>query len=96
MELNAKILIVDDDPGLRMALQDRFEHWGCEVSLAADGREALAICARESFHLVFLDLGMPLMDGMDVLKQLKSDDFSGDIVVLTANSSLHKAVEALK
>ncbi len=96
MELNAKVLIVDDDPGLRMALQDRFQHWGCQVSLAADGREALAICARESFHLILLDLSMPLMDGMEVLSQLRQDDFPGDIVVLTADGSITRAVEALK
>ncbi len=45
MALKAEILIVDDDPGLRLALQDRFIHWGCQVSLAACGQEALAICS---------------------------------------------------
>lgn len=96
MVLKAEILIVDDDPGLRLALQDRFKHWGCQVNLAADGQEALALCARRSFDLVLLDLTMPGMNGMEVLKRLRSDDFSGDIVVLTADGSVNRAVEALK
>lgn len=96
MELNAQVLIVDDDPGLRLALQDRFEHWGCKVNLAADGKIALEVCARRSFDLILLDLSMPEMDGMEVLGHLKKDGFPGDIVVLTADGSIHRAVEALK
>jgi DNA-binding NtrC family response regulator len=96
MDINAEVLIVDDDPGLRMALQDRFKHWGCQVSLASDGKEALAICARRSFHMILLDLSMPLMNGMEVLNRLREDGFPGDIVVLTADGSIHRAVEALK
>jgi len=96
MELKAEILIVDDDPGLRLALQDRFRHWGCQVQLAADGLEALAVCARRSFDLILLDLTMPGMNGIEVLTRLRKDDFPGDIVVLTADGSVNRAVEALK
>ena len=96
MDLKADVLIVDDDAGLRLALRDRFEHWGCQVSLAADGQEALAICARRSFDLILLDLSMPGMDGMEALAHLRKEDFPGDIVVLTADGSVHRAVEALK
>ena len=96
MELNADVLIVDDDAGLRLALQDRFEHWGCQVKLAGDGHEALAICGRRSFDLILLDLSMPGMGGMEVLEKLRADDYPGDIVVLTAHGSVSRAVEALQ
>jgi len=96
MDLDAMVLIVDDDAGLRLALRDRFEHWGCDVTLAADGREALAACARRSFDLVLLDLSMPGIDGMEVLQRLREDDYPSDIVVLTAHGSVDRAVAALK
>ncbi len=96
MELKADVLIVDDDAALRMALQDRFEHWGCQVQLAADGHEALAVCAERAFDLILLDLSMPGLGGMEVLQTLRADKFAGDIVVLTAHGSVSRAVEALR
>ena len=96
MELKADVLIVDDDAALRLALQDRFEHWGCQVQLAADGHEALAVCAERAFDLILLDLSMPGLGGMEVLQQLQKDKFTGDVVVLTAHGSVSRAVEALR
>ena len=96
MELNAMVLIVDDDPGLRLALRDRFEHWGCQVNLASDGQEALAACAKRQFDLVLLDLTMPGMSGLDVLNRLRQDEYDADIVVLTAHGSVDNAVKALR
>ena len=96
MELKADVLIVDDDAALRLALQDRFEHWGCQVQLAADGHEALAVCAERAFDLILLDLSMPGLGGMEVLQALRADNFAGDIVVLTAHGSVSRAVEALR
>jgi DNA-binding NtrC family response regulator len=96
MELKADVLIVDDDAALRLALQDRFEYWGCQVQLAADGHEALAVCAERAFDLILLDLSMPGIGGMEVLQALRADNFAGDIVVLTAHGSVSRAVEALR
>jgi two-component system response regulator HydG len=96
MELKAKVLIVDDDAALRMALKDRFEYWGCEVSVAADGREALAAAAQRAFDLILLDLSMPVMDGFAVLNKLRAEGHPADIVVLSAHGSVDKVVRALK
>ncbi len=96
MDLKATILIVDDDAALREALRDRFEHWGCQVSLAADGREALAACTKSTFDLMLLDLSMPGMGGLEVLQRLRPEGYDGDIVVLTAHGSVNRAVEALQ
>ena len=96
MELKARVLIVDDDEGLRMALKDRFEYWGCEVSVAADGREALAAAANCAYDLIMLDLSMPVMDGFEVLANLRKDGHPADIVVLSAHGSVDKVVQALQ
>jgi DNA-binding NtrC family response regulator len=95
MELKAKVLIVDDDESLRRALRDRFEFWGCEVSTAGDGREALAVAAQRAFDLILLDLSMPVMDGFEVLAKLRKDGHPADIVVLSAHGSVSKVVRAL-
>jgi DNA-binding NtrC family response regulator len=96
MELNAMVLIVDDDPGLRLALRDRLEHWGCQTTQAADGQEALAACAKRQFDLVLLDLTMPGMGGLEVLERLRQDEYTADVVVLTAHGSVSNAVKALQ
>ena len=96
MELKAMVLIVDDDEALRRALKDRFEFWGCEVSVAADGREALATAAQCAFDLILLDLSMPVMDGFEVLAKLRADGHLADIVVLSAHGSVDKVVRALQ
>jgi DNA-binding NtrC family response regulator len=95
-DLKAKVLIVDDDDALRRALKDRFEFWGCDVSLAADGREALAAAAKCGFDLILLDLSMPVMDGFEVLDQLKKDGHPADVVVLSAHGSVDRVVRALQ
>jgi DNA-binding NtrC family response regulator len=96
LELKAKVLIVDDDDALRRALKDRFEFWGCEVTVAADGREALAAAAQRAFDLILLDLSMPVMDGFVVLEKLRAEKHPADIVVLSAHGSVDKVVRALK
>jgi len=95
-KIQAKVLIVDDDQGLRRALRDRFEFWGCEVTTANDGREALAAASNCAFDLVLLDLAMPGMDGFEVLASLKKEGHPSDVVVLSAHGSVDKVVQALQ
>jgi two-component system response regulator HydG len=92
----ASILIVDDQEDLRRALGDRCRHWGHRVFVAADGADALAQTERQAFDLIFLDLSMPGLPGLEVLERLKATECSADVVVLTAHGSLQNVVEAIK
>jgi DNA-binding NtrC family response regulator len=93
--LKAKILVVDDDPDIRKILQDRLEALEYRVVTAENGREALEKVAQEDPDLMFLDLQMPGMDGVQVLKNLKdSSDLA--VIIITAFGTIEKAVEAMK
>lgn len=94
--MKAAVLIVDDDAALRRALGDRFRFWGHEVTTVGSGAKAISEAERKSFDLILLDLAMPVMDGMEVLKKLRRMECDADVVVLTAHGSLERAVEAIK
>ena len=88
MTMKKKILIVDDHGDIVLMLKDRLEAAGYETLTALDGKRALEVIEQESPHLVFLDLEMPRMTGMEVLRHLakqkesegKKDDQSGPTV----------------
>jgi DNA-binding NtrC family response regulator len=90
-----KILIVDDDPDIRSILQDRLESLDYQTVTAADGQEALVKVAKEDPDLMFLDLQMPQMNGLQVLKNLK-DHADLPVIVITAFGSIENAVEAMR
>jgi DNA-binding NtrC family response regulator len=92
----ASVLIVDDDALLRRALSDRLKHWGYAVEEAEDGRAALQAVARREFDLILLDLSMPGISGLEVLRQARETGCNADIVILTAHGSIESAVEAVK
>lgn len=94
--MKGRVLLVDDDGALRLAVKDRLEHWGLEVDEAIDGQAALATAQRKEFDLILLDLAMPGMGGMEVLRRLEQDGCSADVIVLTAHGSIETAVEALR
>ena len=96
--MTAKILIVDDDADIVAILEDRLQSLGYGTVTAHDGQQALEQIAQESPHLVLLDLTLPKLSGLEVLKQLhraKQVD-SLPVVVMTAHGSIDKAVEAMK
>jgi DNA-binding response OmpR family regulator len=77
------ILVVDDEPKIAALARDYLEHAGFAVVTAADGRAAIEEVARAKPDLVVLDLGLPLVDGLDVTRQIRHDS-SLPIVMLTA------------
>lgn len=96
--MHAKILIVDDDADIVAMLEDRLQSLGYGTLAARDGQQALEQIAQESPHLVLLDLTLPKLSGLDVLKQLNRTKQTDTlpVVVMTAHGSIDAAVEAMK
>ena len=92
----ARVLVVDDEEGIRAFIGEVLEGEGHEVVLAADGRVALAALARGSFHLMITDLRMPHVDGMTLLERARSERPEMEVVVLTAHGTVEGAVQAMK
>jgi two-component system KDP operon response regulator KdpE len=82
----SKILIVDDDPDLRRALQIRLRANHYQTVQASDGYSAIAVAQKEQPNLIILDLGLPAGDGSTVLQRLQESDTLSNIpvIVLTA------------
>ncbi|MBS0183875.1 MAG: sigma-54-dependent Fis family transcriptional regulator [Nitrospira sp.] len=96
--MNAKILIVDDDPDIVMMLEDRLQASRYETVVATEGQQALDQIVHESPQLILLDLTLPKMSGLDVLKRLAQMKPSENIpvIVMTAHASIEAAVDAMK
>ncbi len=90
------ILIVDDEKNIRLTLSQALEAPEVEADTAANGEEALAKLKAKEFDLILLDLKMPGMDGMEVLRRVR--EFRPDIrvIILTAYGTIESAVEAMK
>ncbi len=83
--MNKKVLIVDDEPHIRLLLEqtlDELEEMGVELLLASNGREALEIVSEERPDLVLLDVMMPFVNGFDVCRQMKADPELASIFVM--------------
>ena len=96
MNLNARILVVDDEPMLRRLMSDRMQYWGCAIEEASTGEEALEKLGKSSFDLVLLDLKMPGIGGLGTLTRMREIGDDTDVVVLTAHGSIEAAVEAVQ
>jgi DNA-binding NtrC family response regulator len=94
--IGARVLVVDDDAASRELLEVRLNALHCGVVMAADGREALSAVREERPALALLDLQMPGMDGMEVLRALRGDGIDLPVIVITAHGSVQNAVEAMK
>jgi len=90
------VLVVDDDPTARRMLDVRMRALGCQVAMAATGREALTAIERDLPAVILLDLQMPQMDGMEVLRAMKREGADVPTIVITAHGTVDTAVEAMK
>jgi signal transduction histidine kinase/CheY-like chemotaxis protein len=91
-----RILVVDDDADIRQLLLDRLRSYGYDVSTAVDGREALTIVQAQSFDGVLLDIGMPEIDGLEVLRQVREAGSTVPVVMVTASGAKQRAVDAVR
>ncbi len=94
--LGETILVVDDDPYIQEALGDRLESLGYRVSRASDGQQALELIDHQDPQMVFLDIEMPRMKGLDVLREIRKREKDFPVVMITAYGSIDLAVEAMK
>ena len=91
-----KVLIVDDDPSARKILQSRLRMMNMQTLIASSGSEALEQIRRETPAVVLLDMQMPKMSGIDVLRSLKREGLETTVIVVTAHATIETAVEAMK
>jgi DNA-binding NtrC family response regulator len=96
MDSTKCVLIVDDEPNVRLMLRTTLESVGYKVVEAEDGVRALECLRGEPCDLILLDLQMPKMDGMELLRRLRDDGNVVPAVILTAHGSIPEAVGAMK
>ena len=94
--MKPRILVIDDEEGIRSSMQRILEYEGYEVTLAATGDEGLKLLEREAPDLVFLDIKMPGMDGLEVLQKVKHLVETVPFVVISGHGDISTAVEAAK
>lgn len=93
-----RILLIDDDPGIRESLGEALEDFGHHVTCAASAEEGLDLCEDSPFPLVITDMRMPGKSGLELLTQLKKNPKTTqcDVVILTGHGDLESAVRALR
>ena len=91
-----KILIVDDQPGIRLLLNEVFKKEGYTPLLAANGMEALKIVEEELVDCVLLDMKIPGMNGLEILQHLKEKNEGTPVIMMTAYGEQELIDEAMK
>jgi len=81
-----KILIIEDEESILMALEDNLRLEGYEVACAEDGEQGFSMAREQEFDLIILDIMLPKMDGFEVCKQLRKEGIGTPILMLTAKS----------
>ncbi len=100
--MKVKILVVDDDPDIATVLRDRLESVGYETVIASNGLQAIETIERETPGLMLLDIELPKLSGLEVLKRLAQgrqngrEGFDLPVIVMTAHGTIARAVEAMK
>src|SRR5689334_22400362 len=91
-----RILVIDDEAAVRDSLKMTLEYDGNDVTLAATGEEGVKLIEREAPDLVFLDVKMPGMDGLEVLQKVRQFVDATPIVVISGHGDISTAVEATR
>ncbi len=90
-----KVLIVEDEVQLAQQMQQQLTAQGFIVDCAYDGEEAHFMGSTETYDAVVLDLGLPKLDGLTVLKKWRAENLVMPVIILTARSLLHEKIEGL-
>jgi two-component system nitrogen regulation response regulator NtrX len=92
--MNHRVLIVDDEAGIRQALKQVLEYENLDVRVASSGGEAISLYSEFRPHLVFLDVKMAGLDGLEILSRLRTIDGAAQIVMISGHGTIATAVEA--
>lgn len=95
MTEKTKILVIDDEDVIRRSYARALAGEHCKVDVVAGGKDALQLMERRPFDVVLLDLLMPGMDGMTVLKNIKKNWPDSEVIIITGNPALESAKEAV-
>ena len=90
-----RILVAEDDSRLLMQLDSLFQQQGFSIDLADDGEKALFQLKEVNYDLAVIDIGLPKLDGFDVIRQARSSDVSTPVLILTARDRWQEKVEGL-
>src|SRR5712664_3131989 len=92
----AKILVVDDERSILVLLKEALSQWGYHVATAASATEALGVLKSELFDALITDIRMPDMSGLDLLREIRKQDETIEVVMMTGYPTIASPVQALK
>ena len=96
MKKSKKVLVVDDEATILKIIAAELEEMGCTVDLSSDGKDALAKISKKEYDLAVLDVKLPKMSGITLLKKIKETCPDTFVIMMTAYASINNAVEAMK
>jgi DNA-binding NtrC family response regulator len=91
-----RVLLAEDEPHLGTILEHFLNGRGFHVTIARDGRSALDLLTTESFDVALLDIVMPEMDGLDVLRRVRAEPLPPEVIIITGNGTIETAITAIK
>jgi two-component system, response regulator, stage 0 sporulation protein F len=94
--MSEKVLIVDDQFGIRVLLKEVFEKDGYETYDASNGKLALELIEEKKPDLILLDMKIPGMDGLEILREIRNRDLNVNVIMMTAYGELEMINEAKK
>ena len=94
--MKKRILVADDEESIRWVLSTSLEKQGYEVDLGVNGTEALEKALTNNYSLIILDINMPDISGLSVLKELKENNYERPIVLITAQNTVNNAITGIK
>lgn len=94
--LETEVLLVDDEEQFVSALSARLQLRGLKVEAVSNGKEALALVEKKAFDAIVLDLVMPGINGIDILRRMKTFEPGLQIIMLTGHGTVTAGVEAMK
>jgi len=91
-----KVLIIDDEKNIRMTIKSCLDESTYQVDVAVNGEEGYTKLKNETYDLALLDIKMPGISGLELLKKMRDNQIKTDVVMMTAYGTIERAVEAMK